>query len=237
MRSLLLALALSTLPFHAVAQLPSKDVAAPESWVKDDFIAYMHGVIYGDHELGVSGAAFRAAYPEFDTDRWTPFDEIERIARTHTEDGVIVMVEFEAPMRHTVEAVNILGWRPVRLEGSRRIVGREVHADSPEGVRYRRIAEEHGTENLVVFPLVDSEMRVDIEDWVDVVLGPLVDDIDVRIVAMGRYDGVWYGMMGGVNADLVPRTGVHNLTLNKFELMPPADVSDLAVELVRSTME
>jgi hypothetical protein len=231
-----LLLTVSFLTAAAHAQLPPKSIAAPESWVKDQFIAYVHGLVYGDYEMDVAGETFRNTYPEFDTDRWTPFDELTRIRRTRAEDGTFVSIEFEKPMEHTVEAVNILGWRPVRLVGTQRIVGAELHADAPNGAHLRPLAREHGVDDLVVFPLVDSRMRVDIADWVDAILGPLVDDIEVRLVAVARKDDVWYGIMGGVNAQSVPKTGIHNLTQNQFELDPPEDVAELAVKLVETTL-
>ena len=40
----------------------------------------------------------------------------------------------------------------------------------------------------------------DIDDWLDYLLGPLVDDIDVRVIAVGRHAETWYGIMGGENS-------------------------------------
>ncbi|MFW5784312.1 MAG: hypothetical protein ACOCY8_07325 [Spirochaetota bacterium] len=31
--------------------------------------------VHGEDEMDMAGETFRATYPEFNTDRWTPFDE------------------------------------------------------------------------------------------------------------------------------------------------------------------
>jgi hypothetical protein len=221
----------------AAAQIPPGSIAAPETWVNDEFIAYVHGLVYGDHELETDGPTFRETFPEFNTERWTPFDELERIARVRTDHGATVVMEFEVPMEHSVAAVSILGWRPVRLLGSQRIVGREVHAGTTAGDHLLAPARMAGVDDLVVLELEDSYLRVDIADWIDHMLGPLVDDIDVKIVAAGRMEEIWYGIMGGINAQGVPRTGIYNLTTGAFELYPPEPLAGLAVELVELSME
>ena len=221
----------------AAAEIPPKEIAAPEEWVRDDFIAYVHGLVYNDHELDTDGPTFREMFPEFDTERWSPFDELRRIARVHTDDGPVVMMEFDQPMHHTLAAVSILGWRPVSIMGSQRIVGAERHMDAPEGATYRPLTRERGINDVVVFELVDSSMRVDIVDWVDHLLGPLVDDIEVVVIAVARRGSTWYGIMGGVNDSMTPRTGVYNLTTNEFELQPVEEIAEFAVELVEVTVE
>lgn len=209
----------------------------PDAWVDDEFIAYVAGLVYGDHELDTDGPTFRETFPDFDTERWSPFDELTRIARVRRNDRTVMLMEFEKPMSHSLAAVSILGWRPVRIAGSQEIVATEVHADSREGAYLRPHAREFGVEKLVVLTIDESFLRIDIEDWLDYMLGPLVDDIEVRVIAVGRYDGSWYGIMGGENVDSIPKTGVYNLTTNEFELNPPEELAEFAVRLVEITVE
>ena len=124
----------------SAGQIPPREIATPESEIEDAFLGYMHGLIYRDLELDIDGDTLREQFPEFNTNRYTPFDEITQMSRTRKSGGAEFAIEFRTPMEHTVEAVNILGWRPVRILGPDRVVGKELHAAAPEGAFLRQLS-------------------------------------------------------------------------------------------------
>ena len=84
----------------------------------------------------------------------------------------------------------------------------------------------------MVLELVDSYLEVDIADFIDFILGPLVDDITVVLAAVVRFESTWYGVLGGVNDRGKTKAGIVDLSDNKFLLRPPRPIAELAVNLV-----
>jgi hypothetical protein len=50
---------------------------------------------------------------------------------------------------------------------------------------------------LYAFRLVEGAVSIDIDEWLDVLLGEIADDLDVRILAIVRWRGSWRCLLGG----------------------------------------
>lgn len=145
------------------AQVPPRTISAPKSEVSDEFIAYLHGLVYHDLEIRVDGYTLRDRFPEFDTPRHSPFNDISlmtrsRDSRSASRNHAVITIEFVIPLQHTVEAVNILGLRPVHLVGSDRIVAVEEHIN-PGSREYSDLIADSGVHDLTVLRITEGFFR------------------------------------------------------------------------------
>lgn len=211
----------------AHAQLPPRSVGTPEDEVSDAFIAYLHGVIYHDVEMGVDGATLRREFPEFVPSRPTPFNDITGLSRSGSGARPL-SVTFSVPLRYQVP-VDIFGQKPVELQGSRTITFEELWRNGTPPVSVRP-----DISDLLVLVRVAGYMRVDFADWLDALGGKIVEDVDVQVIAMLRFRGEWYALLGGYSPAGRVMTGVFDMGTSRFRVSPPRALTHLARDLVES---
>ena len=215
------------------AQIPPRSISTPKEEIDDDFLSYLHGVLYTDAELRIDGEALSREFPEFVPSHPTPFNDIELFTRTRsgTAGPGQLSVQFSVPLRHEV-AVDILGQHPVELQGSRVITfeeslrpsGRVPYVDVPSTVT-----------ELLVMTLISGYMRVDFAPWLDFLTGRLLEDVDVVLIAIARYRDRWFAILGGYSPKGRPMTGVLDMQTSRFLISPPRLLTRLARDLVEDT--
>ena len=213
----------------ATAQIPPRSISAPKEEVDDEFLAYLHGLLYNDAELRIDGEALPREFPEFVPDRPTPFNDIQLFTRTKSDgsgERSRLTIQFSVPLRHEVP-VDIFGQHPVELQGSRIITFQEslrppeTGPDVPAEVS-----------NLLVLRLVSGYMRVDFAPWLDFISGRILEDVDVSLIAVVRYRDRWFALLGGHSPDDRPMTGVLDMQTSRFLVSPPRLLTRLARDLI-----
>ena len=215
------------------AQIPPRSISAPKEEVDDEFLSYLHGILYNDAELWIDGETLAREFPEFVPDRPTPFNDIELFTRTRSVAGAPgeLSIQFSVPLRYEVP-VDILGQHPVELQGSRVMIfdewirppGAAPSVDIPSEVT-----------ELLVLTVAVGYLRVDFAPWLDFIAGRLLEDVDVVLIAVARYHDRWFALLGGYSPKGRPMTGVVDLQTSRFLVSPPRLLTRLARDLVEST--
>jgi len=208
-------------------------VSTPESEVGDAFISYLHGIIVGDFELNATGEELQASFPEFIPSEPTPFLDIVNLYRgpSASVSQARLTVRFSVPLDYEVP-VDILGHHPVVLLGST-VIGFEEVARSREDLP-ADISVPERTDEVVVLRRSIGFLGVDFAGWLDWISGRLLEDVDVTMLALVRYDGVWNALMGGYSPEGRAMTGIVNLQKSAFRVRPPKALSRLARDLVEA---
>ncbi len=227
-----MAILLLPLAASVTAQIPPRSISAPKEEVDDEFLSYLHGILYNDAELWIDGEALAREFPEFVPDRPTPFNDIELFTRTRSAAGAPgqLSLQFSVPLRYEVP-VDILGQHPVELQGSRVITFEDwirprdtvPSVDLPSEVT-----------ELLVLTLVSGYMRVDFAPWLDFIAGRLLEDVDVVLIAVARYHDRWFALLGGYSPKGRPMTGVLDMQTSRFLVSPPRLLTRLTRDLVES---
>lgn len=205
-------------------QIPERSVSREENEIKDVFLAYIVGIMLGDHELDVDGPKLLDVFPEFEGSSLDfPFHDIERVSRSSSPDGAMITVDFVKPLSFPVP-VDILGYHPGRIYTTQRVVFDETAVGT------------HGElSNVHVLVRRDGEIGIDFVRWLDLLLGSLLSDVDARVLAVAVLDDRWYAILGGDTPDGGSIVGVLDLLRNRILLRPPRPVRDFARGLLESS--
>ncbi len=204
-------------------QIPARSVSRDESEITDVFLAYIVGIMLGDHELDVDGPTLLEVFPEFEGSSLDfPFHDIDRISRVSSPDGAVITVDFVRPLSFPVP-VDILGYHPGLIYTTRRVAFVETALGT------------HGELSHVhVLIRRDGEIGIDFDRWLDLLLGSLLSDVDARVLAVAELDGRWHAILGGDTPDGSTIVGVLDLLRNRILLRPASALRDLAREFLES---
>lgn len=224
------AMLLLPLAASVTAQIPPRSVGTPKEEVDDEFLSYLHGILYSDAELWIDGETLAREFPEFVPDRPTPFNDIELFTHSRSRAGKPgqLSIQFSVPLRYEVP-VDIFGYHPVELLGSKVIT-------FEEWIRPSSFAPDvevpPGVTELLVMILVSGYIRVDFAPWLDFIAGRLLEDVDVVLIAIARYRDRWFAMLGGHSPSNRPMTGVLDMQTSRFLVTPPRLLTRLTRNLV-----
>ncbi len=213
--------------------MPPRSVSMPKDEVADEFLAYIHGVVMHDATLRIRGDRLRREFPEFATGTATPFHDIMLFTRLRSGGRPRLTIYFSKPLDYEVP-VDIFGHHPVELFGSRVISFEESRPDLDDEpfVGLDAVSEAN---TAILLTLVSGYMRVDFARWLDVVGGPLLEDVNVTMIALVRFREEWYAMLGGFSPEMRPMVGVLNMRKTRFMVAPPRALTDFARVLVESS--
>jgi hypothetical protein len=142
--------------------------------------------------------------------------------------GAWVTVRFLDRLHEAVPYA-LLGYHPGSLQATSKVVLRQW-PPGPAAAGYR---DEDGTtavlrvEDLVLFAVTEGEVLVDVDGWIDALMGGRLDDIRITGMALFRHEGRRLGLAFGYNPDGEGRTGV--LDLGRDELLFPVPRPYLAL--------
>jgi hypothetical protein len=230
---LLAIVSLVLVALESAAQVPPRSISTPKEEVDDEFLAYIHGIVMHDATLRIRGERLRRDFPEFASDSHTPFHDIALFSRTRVGGRPRLTIRFTVPLDYEVP-VDILGHHPVELFGSSVISFAESRPDL-RGGDFDQLDALADTDAVVLFTLVSGYMRVDVARWLDVVSGALLEDVNVRMIALVHYEDEWYAVLGGFSPKKRPMVGILNMRKTRFVVIPPRDLAELARRLVEST--
>jgi hypothetical protein len=220
--TLAVALLVGPLAWSVADTLPPRSVARPPEEIRDAFLAYVVGVVMGDHEVDADGRSLGELFPEFGDasgESDFPFNDIDRLTRTSGTRGGAIEIVFSKPLSIPVP-VDILGYRPGTIYTSRRIVFDEWPYDTDAvGVVH-------------VMRRRTGELGIMLDRWLSALLGPLLSDVDAHVVAFAELDDRWFGILGGETPEGGSIVGVYDLHRGRIVIRPPRPLRELGRHLL-----
>ena len=221
--TLLAVLLVSCLLGTRAGELPGREVWLPENEVKDRFYSYLIGLIQAD-TCGVLWASdLERVLGDYRGKTSIPFETILDIRRecNPSLDGRQVSIAFTEDLKTPVP-YSILGYHPGSVTASS--IVRFIEWDiSAKSLRWSR-TDSLELSQIYVFGLCEGWAIVDIDLWLDKLLGGLLDDTRIVVMALFKYKGDWHGLAAGYDRSGGGRSGIFNFSENKILFPTPQEL-------------
>ncbi len=208
-----------------VGEPPGRELILPPSDVKDTFFAWLVGVVDAGRDVSIDNAGLRSVLTEFRSTIALPFDridEVRHVAPRADARGSLDVV-FDADIDIPVP-FSVLWYHPGSLRSTREVRFSERRFDSLPTTR-------GPAEPVYAFRLVEGAMTIDVDAWLDALLGRIVDDFAVRIVAIARWRGSWRCILGGTGREDRRIIAAFDLARNAIAFPVPDELSRLGLWL------
>lgn len=200
--------------------LPGREVWLPETEVKDKFFNYLIGLVEVDTCGVLDAADMSGVLQDFKGQTSIPFEIIKDISRDCGDGGGPreVSIRFTDELRTPVP-YSILGYHPgsVRASSTVRFYEWEIAFKS---LRWNR-NEPIDLSEIHVFGIHEGWAVVDVDAWLDALLGGLLDDTRIVVLALFRYGGDWHGLAAGYGPSGEGRSGIFNFSENRILFPTP----------------
>ncbi len=211
---------LSPLPGLFGGDLPGREVWLPESEVKDRFFGYLIGLVQVDTCGVLDADDLESVLRDFKGKTSIPFELIKSIRR-ECGDGVgpkEVSISFKGELKTPVP-YSILGYHPGSVSTSSTV--RFYEWDIPyKTLRWNR-REPVDLTQIYVFGICEGWAVIDVDVWLDALLGGLLDDTRIVVMALFKYDGDWHGLAAGYGPSGEGRSGIFNFSQNRILFPTP----------------
>ena len=204
-------------------QLPGREVWLPETEVKDRFYSYLIGLIQADTCGTLEAYQMEKVLEGYHSKTEIPFELIKEIRRScYSNEGMReVSITFNGYLKAPVP-YSILGYHPGSVTASP--VVRFHEWDIPRRtLRWSRYEAIELTD-IYVFGIDEGWAIVDIDAWIDKLLGGLLDDTRIVVLALFKYKGEWHGLAAGYGPSGDGRSGIMNFTRNKILFPTPPEL-------------
>lgn len=217
---------LAALAARAGAQAaPGRELILPPSEVKDTFFAWLVGVVDAGRDAAMDNAGLREVLTEFRSTIALPFDRISEVrhAAPAPDHHGSLEVRFDGDIDVPVPFA-LLWYHPGSLR-------------STPVVRFeeRRFAflptASEAAAPVYSFRLVEGAMTIDIDAWVDALLGRIADDLAIRLVAIARWRGSWRCLLGGTGREERRIIAAFDLARNAITFPVPRELTRLGLWL------
>lgn len=202
------------------ALLPGDEVILPEDVVKDRFFAYLIGLAEADSYGKLLNEDIGTALGEFPGKTEVPFELITEIERRRGEPGEpgVVSISFLGGLKTPVP-YSILGYHPGSVVADTVVSFCEYYLPR----KSIWVAENSRVEltRVHVFGAYEGWAVVDIDGWVDKLLGGYLDDTWLIVMALFKYEGDWHGIAAGYGPGGEGRSGVLNFKTNNILFPTP----------------
>jgi hypothetical protein len=192
----------------------------------------LYGVLTREHlERELARRQLRSRLP------YRTVREVARLPET-PQDTARVSVRFERPLDVPIP-YSILWYHPGRIRGPEacafhewRLGDLELPHEAKPGaaVTTLRLGDVH------VFGLEAGSLTVDIDGWLDRLLGSGLDDTEVSGLVVFRYEGRSYGMALGYNRSRRARSGAFDFEADRVVFPYPAEMKTVG-RLMRGRLE
>jgi hypothetical protein len=226
-------LLLSSIFRPSTGEIVPFEAVTPASSVDDPIFAYLVGLVDGDLYGSVDAEALEEAVGRSGKDSRLPYQSLERLTRIKGPgrfDNRIHAI-FREPLRLPVP-YRILGYSPGTLTGSQTISFREYPLGNFSFHHGKGKERKRSTMTEVrLFGVLDGQLVIDIDGWVDRLAGGKLDDTRVTGLVLFWHGGDRWGMAVGYNRDWKGRSGVLNLRENKIRFPSPPGMKTAARKL------
>lgn len=205
------------------AELPGREVWLPENEVKDRFYSYLIGLIQADTCGVLSAGDLERVLDGYKGKTSIPFETIKDIRRecSPNPNGREVSIAFRKNLETPVP-YSILGYHPGSVTASSTV--RFIEWDMPStSLRWSR-TESVDLSQIHVFAVCEGWAVVDIDLWLDKLLGGLLDDTRIVVMALFKYKGDWHGLAAGYDPAGAGRSGVFNFSENRILFPTPREL-------------
>jgi hypothetical protein len=218
---------LSAVQLHGVGGAPvSPDSILSAQDVRDPVFAFLIGLVdtdvYGTIDAGVLEDVVERSRGK----SRLPYRTLQSLTR-EPEPHRHVTVGFEKRLKIPIP-YEILSYNPGSLRASREVVLREYPLGAfefeVEGVT-ERISDVH------LFGVLQGAVLVDVDGWLDRIVGGKLDDTRVTGLALFRYNGERFGLAMGYNEDWKGRSGLLSLREDKIRFPSPPVMKTAAWKL------
>jgi hypothetical protein len=204
---------------------PGRELILPPSEVKDTFFAWLVGVVDAGRDASIDNEELREVLTEFRSTIALPFDRIGlvRHAAPGPEARGSLGITFDSAIDVPVP-FSLFWYHPGSLRSTREIRFEER--------RFASLPTPGGPASPVYsFRLVEGTMTIDVDAWLDVLLGRIVDDLVVRIVAITRWRGSWRCILGGTGREDRRIIAAFDLARNAIAFPVPSELTRLGLWL------
>jgi hypothetical protein len=201
--------------------LPGADVILPEETVQDRFFAYLIGLAETDSYGKLTGDDIGGALGGFAGKTRVPFELISEIERRRGEPGDpgVVSISFLEQLSTPVP-YSILGYHPGSVVADTVVSFYEYYL--PRKSIWVAENSRVTLTQIHVFATYRGWAVVDIDAWIDKLLGGRLDDTWLIVMALFKYEDDWHGIAAGYGPGGEGRSGVFNFKTNKI-LFPTPD--------------
>lgn len=229
----ILAVALSAVPdFPAVvlageSDIPGAEISLPESQVTDRFYGYLIGLVDANTCGVVDGEQLRKVLRGHLGKTAIPFETISEIRRECAPGSMVrdVSITFKKDLEAPVP-YSILGYHPGSVAASKEVKLLEWYMPSQKiSVSGQETLE---LSQIFIFGVYEGWAVVDIDAWVDKILGGFLDDTRIVTMALFKYNGDWHGLAAGYGRSGEGRSGIFNFHTNKILFPTPKELQVLA---------
>jgi hypothetical protein len=222
----------ATAPFSLPKTLP---VAAE---VKDPAFAILVGLLETNSYGALTREHLDAELARRKARSRLPYKALLEVKRLPVEPGktALVTATFQAPLKLPIP-YTILWYHPGSLETERACVFREwILGDVRLPVTGSPRESDLELRDVHLFGLAAGRLEVDIDGWLDRLMGAALDDTGVTGLLVFRHRGRRLGMAVGYNADRRGRSGAFDFAADKVLFPTPRELL-LAGRQMRSRME
>lgn len=217
------------------SRIPGEEISLPENQVTDRFYGYLIGLVDANTCGVVDGAQLHSVLKDHLGKTSIPFQTIEEIRRdcapgTSVRDVSITFREdLDAPVPYS-----ILGYHPGSVAASQKVKFLEWYMPSQKiSISRQEVLE---LSDIFVFGIYEGWAVVDIDAWVDKILGGFLDDTRIVTVALFKYKGEWHGLAAGYGRSGEGRSGIFNFHTNKILFPTPRELQVVAPYLRNFTV-
>jgi hypothetical protein len=205
--------------------LPGSEIWLPEDVVKDRFYSYLIGLIQADTCGVLYATDLENVLGDYEGKTSIPFRTIKDIRRGCSRSNPKeISISFHEMLKTPVP-YSILGYHPGSVTASPELKFFEWGISS-KTLRYSR-EEAIELSEIYVFGICDGWAVVDIDTWLDAILGGLLDDTRIVVMALFKYEGDWHGLAAGYDPSGDGRSGIFNFSQNKILFPTPRNLQML----------
>jgi hypothetical protein len=206
--------------------LPGFEVSVPQEEVRDPFYAYMIGLLLNNVCGLLSTEEMAEVLSAYQDKSVIPFATIKDVRRDCFPTGGRreVVVNFWEGLKTPIP-YSILGYHPGSVRTSDSVKFFEWAL--PEKIIHWSRQESIKITDIYVFGVHEGWAVIDIDGWVDVLLGDLLDDTRVAVMVLFKYRGQWHGLAAGYGRNGEGRSGVFNFSENRVLLPTPQELRNL----------
>lgn len=208
-------------------EIPGEEISIPESQVTDRFYGYLIGLVDANACGVVDGAQLERVLKDKLGKTAIPFETIDEIKRECAPGSAVrdVTINFKKDL-DTPVPYSILGYHPGSVAASQTVKFLEWHMPSQKISASKE--QTLDLSQIFIFGVYEGWAVVDIDAWVDKILGGFLDDTRIVTVALFKYKGDWHGLAAGYGRSGEGRSGIFNFRTNKILFPTPKELQVVA---------
>jgi hypothetical protein len=209
------------------AAIPGAEISLPDGEVSDRFYAYLIGLVTANTCGTVDQRQLARVLSAHKGNTAIPFELVKDINRACVSGSAVrdVTIAFNDDL-DTPVPYNILGYHPGSVRASDTVSFLEWY------LPVERIKPAQGPavelSQVFVFGIYQGWAVVDIDVWMDKILGKYLDDTRIVVIALFKYKGEWHGLAAGYGRSGEGRSGIFNFHTNKILFPTPRELQVLA---------